>query len=193
MADLHPIVIPPAEYAHKSIKYTCAGEGLCKDGYTYDAHPPLPPETQKPGAAQVEKKPVAYWKAQCAFRGLNQTGAIADLQLRIREAKKAMLPELKDVEKIIIKEFRKNNRMARDGYWKSFKSAEQKATADPKKFLAEAFPKGGTGRPANMDIVVVKIDTDERFKLAEAAEKMGLESLSVDAPWTGNKKPSPDR
>ena len=136
---------------------------------------------------------MAYWKAQCAFRGLNQTGAIADLQLRIREAKKPMLPELKEAEKEINKEFRKSNKIARDGSWKSLKSAEQKVKADPKKYLAEVFPKGATGRPANLDIVVVKIGTDERFKLSEAAEKMGLETVSVDAPWTGNKRPSPDR
>ena len=89
MADLYPIVIPPIERIHKSIKYTCTGKGLYKDGYLYNAHPPLPPKTIKPGAPEVEKKPVAYWKAQCAFRGLNQTSAIADLQLRTREAKKA--------------------------------------------------------------------------------------------------------
>lgn len=72
-----------------------------------------------------------------------------------------MLPELKEAEKEINKEFRKRNKTARDGSWKSLKSAEQKAKADPKKYLAEVFPKGATGRPANLDIVVVKIGTDE--------------------------------
>ena len=92
---------------------------------------------------------------------MNQTGAIADLQLRIREAKKAMLPELKEAEKVTIKDFRRNYRTARDGSRKFLKLTEQKATVDLKKFLAEAFPKGRTGRPANMDIVVVKINTGE--------------------------------
>jgi hypothetical protein len=41
------------------------------------------------------------------------------------------------------------------------KTAEQKAKANPKKFLSEAFPKGGTGRPANLDIIVVKIGVDD--------------------------------
>jgi hypothetical protein len=195
MAGLHPVVIPAIEYTYKSIKYTCSGEGLYKDGYLYDAHPEkyFPPRKATSVPKEIEKKPVAYWKAQCAFRGLNQTGAINDLQLRLREAKKPMLPELKDAEKMLNKEFSKKNKAARDGSWKSLKTAEQKAKADPKKFLAEVFPKGATGRPANLDIVVVKVGTDERFALSEMAEKMSLETLSVDAPWGGTKKPTPDR
>ena len=100
------------EHTHKSVKYTCSREGPYKDGYLDDAHPPLPLKTPKiPKAGmtterkEVEKKPVAYWKAQCAFRGLNQTAAINDLQLRIREAKKPMLLELKEIEKELNKEF----------------------------------------------------------------------------------------
>lgn len=80
-----------------------------------------------------------------------------------------------------------------DHSWESLKSAERKAEAEPKKYLAEVFRKGETGRPDNLDIVVVKLNRDERFKLHEAAEELGLESASVYAPWTGNKKPSPDR
>jgi hypothetical protein len=87
MADLHPIVIPPLEHTYKSIKYTCSGEGLYKDGYLYDPHAEklIPPKTTKAGAEskELEKKPVAYWKAQCAFRGLNQSGSINDLQVCI--------------------------------------------------------------------------------------------------------------
>lgn len=87
MADLHPIVIPPLEHTYKSIKYTCSSKGLCKDEYLYDPHAEklIPPKTTKAGAEpkELEKKPVAYWKAQCAFRGLNQSGSINDLQVCI--------------------------------------------------------------------------------------------------------------
>jgi len=197
MADLHPIVIEPIEHTHKSIKYTCSGEGLYKDGYLYDAHAEkrIPPKSAKAGAElkELEKKPVAYWKAQCAFRGLNQSGSINDLQVRLREAKKKILPELKSAETELNKEFKKKNKTARDDSYNSLKTAEQKAKANPEKFLSQAFPKGGTGRPANLDIIVVKIGVDDRLALANAAEAMGLETCSVDAPWTSNKKPSPDR
>ena len=161
MADLHPIVIPPLEHTHKSVKYTCAGEGILKDGHRYDAHAEkfIPPKSTKAGAEpkELDKKPAAYWKAQCAFRGLNQTGSINDLQLRIRETKKKMLPELKTAESELNKEFRKENKSSRDGTWNNLKTAEQKAKADPHKYLKGAFPKGATGRPSNLDIVVLKM------------------------------------
>lgn len=89
------------------------------------------------------------------------------------------------------KEFKKRNKAARDDSYNSLKTAEQKAKANPQKFVAQAFPKGGTGRPANLDIMVVKIGVDDR--LANAAEAMGFETCSVDAPWTSSKKPSPER
>lgn len=73
------------------------------------------------------------------------------------------------------------------------RTVEQKAKANPSKFLAEAFPRGATGRPANLDIVVVKSPHDVRLALGTAAEDLGLEFVSVDAPWTNGKKPTPDR
>lgn len=64
MGDLHPIVIPAMETTYKSIKFTCSGEGLYKDGYLYDCHAEklIPPKTTKAGSEPkvYEKKPVAY-------------------------------------------------------------------------------------------------------------------------------------
>lgn len=196
MADLHPVVIPPFEHTHKAIKYTCSGEGLYKDGYAYDPHAEklIPPKSAKAGAEskELEKKPQTYWKAQCAFRGLNQSGSINDLQLRLREAKKKLLLELKIAETELNKEFKKVNKAARNDSWASHKSDEQKAKADPKRYLAEAFPKGGTGRPLNLDIVVLKLGLDERLKVSNAAGDGGLTAVAVAAPWTSSRKPSPD-
>lgn len=48
------------------------------------------------------------------------------------------------------------------------------------------------GRPASMDLVVLKNGVDNRLAVSNAAEAMGLETVSVDAPWTSQKKPSPD-
>ena len=42
-----------------------------------------------------------------------------------------------------------------------------------------------------MDIVILKIE--DRSILAEAAGKLGLETLTIDAPWSTGKRPSPDR
>jgi len=89
------------------------------------------------------------------------------------------------------KEFKKKCKTAKDNSWKALESVERKATKNPRKFLVEAFPKGPMGRSANLDIVVLKIGN--RADLAAAAEQLGLETVSVDVPWTTNKRLSPDR
>jgi hypothetical protein len=195
MVDLHPIVIPPLEHTYKSVKYTCSGEGLYKDGFLYDSNAEklVPPKHEKAGAKPKEKKGVSWWKAQCAFRGLNQSGSIADLQSRLKEAKKKILPELKSIESDLNKTFRKMNHEARGSSWSTLKKPEEKAAANPRRYLLEEFPKSGTGRPANLDIVILKLDRDGHLAVHNAADEMDLEAVSVDAPWTSKKKPSPDR
>jgi hypothetical protein len=42
-------------------------------------------------------------------------------------------------------------------------------------------------------MVVVKIGVNDRLALVNVAEALGLGTFSVDAPWTSNKKLSPDR
>lgn len=194
MAEIYPTVIPPLKHTYKSVTYTCAGEGLCKDNYTYDPHAERALPTKKSdsrNAKVAEKKPAAWWKAQCAFRGLNQSGSISDLQSRLREAKKKMLPELKALESQMNIEYKKQNEAFRDAHWQRLTTAEEKAEAYPEKFLNEAFPKSATGRPTYLDIVIIK--TEHRAALHECASKMGLETVSVDAPWVGNTRPIPDR
>src|SRR5438045_311490 len=94
---------PTLEYTYKSVTYIFTGDSLLKDGFEYHPHPEkfFPPKPSKtaalgngPKQVQMEKKPVGWWKAQCAFRGLSQSGSINDIQLRLKDAKKTMLPEL---------------------------------------------------------------------------------------------------
>ncbi|KAF5879556.1 uncharacterized protein Bfra_006765 [Botrytis fragariae] len=192
MTDLYPIVIPPFEHRFKAVTYTCSGEGLRKDGHSYDPHVEklIPPKGQKLGNS-IGAKPAGWWKAQCAFRGLKQTGSVADLQSRLGGAKKEMDPELKAVESQLNKDFKKQNKLARDGDWDKLKTAEEKADANPQRYLNEAFPKSATGELAKPDIIVVK--NEHKTALAEAAHKIGLESLLVDAPRVGNKRSSPEQ
>lgn len=187
MSEIEPLV-----HTFKSITYTFAGEGLRKDGHAYDANPEkLIHKDGKTNSkdAPIEKKSVAWWKAQCAFRGLNQSGSISDLQLRIRESKKKILPELKDAEKELAKEYKKLSKQAGEDKWTNLKTAEQKARSDADRYLREAFPESASGRPVDLDIVEVKIA--DRQSLASAARKLGLETVLVDAPSVGGKKPSP--
>ncbi|TGO30982.1 hypothetical protein BPAE_0002g00740 [Botrytis paeoniae] len=192
MTDLYPIIIPPFEHRFKAVTYTCSGEGLRKDGHSYDPHVEklIPPKGQKLGNG-IGTRPAGWWKAQCAFRGLKQTGSVADLQSRLGGAKKEMDPELKAAESQLNKDFKKQNKLARDGDWDNLKTAEQKADANPERYLNEAFPKSATGELAKPDIIIVK--NERKAALAEAAHKMGLESVLVDAPRVGNIRPSPDQ
>ncbi|KAM0158955.1 hypothetical protein ACHAQE_000726 [Botrytis cinerea] len=192
MADLHPIVILPFEHKFKSVTYTCSGEGLHKDGHSYDPHAEksIPPKGQKPDKS-IGTKPAGWWRAQCAFRGLSQTGSITDLQSRLKGAKKEMVPELKTAESQLNKDFKKQNITARDGGWETLRTAEEKADADPQRYLNEAFPEIATGEAAKPGIIIVK--NKHQAVLAEAAHKMGLESVLVDAPRVGNIRPSPDQ
>jgi hypothetical protein len=74
----------------KLIKFTCSGEGLYKDLPKKFFTPKTTKAESKP--KEVGKKPVVFWKARCAFGGLNQTRAINDLQLRLREASQKITP-----------------------------------------------------------------------------------------------------
>jgi hypothetical protein len=100
---------PALEHTFRVVKYTCKGTGLLKDGHPYESKLEifLSPETIKAGFEPKERKAAAWWKAQCAFRGLSQGGSIAALQMRLRESKGKMVPELKDVEKDLNKQFKK--------------------------------------------------------------------------------------
>ncbi|KAF7957631.1 hypothetical protein EAE96_003205 [Botrytis aclada] len=192
MADRYPIVISPIEHRFKAVTYTCSGEGLRKDGHSYDPHVKklIPPKGQKLGNS-IGTKPAGWWKAQCAFRGLKQTGSIAELQSRLGGAKEEMDPELKAAESQLNKEFKKQNKLARDGDWENLKTAEEKADANPERYLNEAFPKTATGELAKPGIIIVK--NKHQAALAETAHKMGLESVLVDAPRVGNIRSSPDQ
>lgn len=148
---------PALERTFKSVKYTCKGEGLLKNGHPYESKLEkfLPPKTIKAGAEPKEPKPAAWWKAQCAFRGLNQTGAIADLQMRLRESKAKMLPELKEIERDLNKQIKKDNKPSKKDSWHS-KSASEKAEADASRYLDETFP-ANSGRPVDSDVVVLYV------------------------------------
>ena len=147
---LEPMVISPLQVTWKSVTFTCSGNGLLKDGHKYDSQveknfPLLKPARTKTGKTaarqpQIQKQPAAYWKAQCAFRNLTQSGRISDLQERLRHADAAMNEELTKLEKQLNAEFRTNNAAARNDKWKGFKMDEEKANADPKRFLRERFP-----------------------------------------------------
>lgn len=66
-----------------------------------------------------------------------------------------MLPELKDVERDLNKQFKKGTKTPKKDAW-SGKSASEKAQADASRYLDETFP-ANSGRPVESDVVVLDV------------------------------------
>jgi hypothetical protein len=100
----------PLEVVQDGITFTYDGRFLQHLGHHYDSNiesfiPALDPVVSKKGASKKKptRKPptksAAWWKAQCALRGIDPAGTIPQLQQRLRADTNApMLPELKEKE-----------------------------------------------------------------------------------------------
>jgi hypothetical protein len=187
LPPLGRIVIPAIEHKHKLGVFTCQGQGLQKDGFAFqsvtNSLPRLHPVLTKVGKVAKRqptppKQPVAWWKAQCVFRGLKQQGNIEDLQTRLRnlEDSSSMLDELRALEALLSEEFLRKNTAARDERWARLVTDGNKADEDAERFLREKYQGTHPARDATI------IRTYARFELHAAAEKLGLEHESVEAP-----------
>jgi len=196
---LYPIVIEPLKWTLGSRAFTCSGDGLLKDGHKYDPDvkrylPLLEPKRTKKGTIAVhqpciKKQTLPYWKAQCVFRGLPQSGTVGKLQELLRYTEVTLDPELAAAEQRLNDEFRMKNAIARDDEWNKMETPEQKARANPSRYLKEQFGSS----PGDHDHVVV-VKTYHRWELHEAARKLGLYSESVNAPLKPDGgRPSVDR
>ncbi|MCJ1388472.1 hypothetical protein MMC18_001319 [Xylographa bjoerkii] len=193
---LRPVVIPALEHKIRGKLFTCMGDGLQKNGYTYDDQverylPLLEPLLTKAGKVkvhqpQVRKQPQSYWKAQCVFRNLPQTGTIANLQGQLRFSDAGMDPELEELEDKLNIEFRIKNASVRDAKWNLLETLEAKAEADPRRFILEHFSQDpGTA-------IVLK--THRRSELHQESEVQNLFHQSVDAPHKPDgSRPDVDR
>ena len=189
---IYPVLIDPLRVTSNSCHFTCSGEGLLHGEYGFDPTvekflPLLEPLRTKKGTIRVrqphiQEKPMAYWKAQCAFRNLIQSGSIMNLQERLREEPREMSAELAKIEKRLNKEFRKRNDLAKDEKWKAMETNEQKAEMDATRFLREYFFDPESKAPSLHDAAVVVLKTWSRSWIHEAVEALGLDHESVDAP-----------
>ena len=190
---LLPTVIAPLEVTLNGGKFTCSGDGLVKNEHKFDPNmrnylPLLEPVRTKTGKVRfhqpdITKQPLAYWKAQCVFRGLTQGGTVSGLQDRLRSSDVGMITLLAKTEKELNKKFREKNAAIRDERWNSAESNEQKAEMDPRRFLQEFFHLDGMKESSHQgDAVVLK--TVNRSILHQAADSLRLEHHSVDAPDT---------
>lgn len=201
---IHPILIDPLRVTSNSCHFTCSGAGLVHDGHGFDPAveeflPLLEPLRTQKGTIRVrqpriEKKPVAYWKAQCAFRNLAQSGSISDFQKRLREGPREMSTELAKIETRLNKEFRKRNDLAKDEKWKAMETHEEKAEMDATRFLREQFLTQESKTIGQSDNGVVVLKTWDRSEIHVAAEDLDLCHESVDAPiGVDGSRPSVNR
>jgi hypothetical protein len=167
--DSDPIVIPPLELVHASLKFSYDGWGLCVFGSQFDrsvasylpyTRPVLTPTgriAKNRRRPRIPTRNMNYWRAQCVFRGLPHTGrSLQPLQDAIRAApSKEMLPEFVEMEERLEKEFIAKNVAARD-------EQSQKAT-------------GMTWKQAQQEA--------ERKMIHDDNEKMQKQAAAREARW----------
>ena len=102
--DFH-VYTPAVEVTHNRSKYTYDGDGLRKNGASFQADlSEYLPILLKNGSINKSKsrfqnqQRVEWWRAQCAFRGLPVSGSIGELQGRLRSGPKTMTKELVELE-----------------------------------------------------------------------------------------------
>jgi len=164
-----------------------------KDGFPFqcvtDNLPRVHPVLTKAGKVAKrqpipQKQTLAWWKAQCLFRGLKQQGKIEDLQNRLRDSGDSidMLDELRALEALLDEEFRRKNAAAREDRWARLETDEKRAHEDAERFLREKF------RGTNPASEAVIIKTYFRSELHAAAERLGLDHEAIEAPPSLDKR-----
>ena len=189
--ELYLIVIPPIEVKFGNKTFTCAGDGLLKEGHAYESNlkqflPLTEPKKTKSGNVAAKQptpqsKPLAFWKAQCAFRNFVQNGTIEALQSRLGGTDPKMDKELAKEQTRVNKEFRILNGEARKRDWTTLATDEDKASVDPERYLRDKFFRQTAKKPsAKGDAVVLK--TNKRLKIHQAAGPLDLFTESTEAP-----------
>lgn len=184
---LEPIVISDIYVTHSNGTYTCNGRRIQFNCFEYDKRvsqfmPPAEPVRTQKGTIAVRqpkfaKMALAWWQAQCAFRGLSPKGTIAKLQSNLRGHEEDPIPkDILDFEARSKKEFRVKNEEAREDKWLHKLSSEEKAARNPRRYLEEIFPAKGKSK----DLVLLEAEHSQY--LEELAEELGLEADSTDLP-----------
>jgi hypothetical protein len=90
-----------------------------------------------------------------------------------------MAPELSHVQQQLNLDYLKSNAAARNENWLALESDEARAEMDPTRFLRKEFVDVN-----DRDLIdkVIVLRTHARFKIHEAAEPLGLQHESTDAP-----------
>ncbi|KAK7936029.1 hypothetical protein PG985_001524 [Apiospora marii] len=183
-------VIGPMPIDHPIGKVAYDRWGISIYEHTYDGlvatRLPRPALTKtgrvaKKQSKKPQKQPHAYWKAQCAFRGLSPKGSIVQLQERLEGHEfDPMLEEFKALEAKAMTEFTAKNDQAVEDMWIREMTDEQKMATDLRRYLVETFPAGATSPEA----VVVQGTRSSGHSWARGvqnlARDLGLEARIVE-------------
>jgi hypothetical protein len=184
---LEPIAIRDIYVKHSNGTYVCDGRRIQFNGHGYDKRvaqymPPAEPVLTQKGTIAARqpkfaKMELAWWQAQCAFRGLTTKGTIAQLQSNLRGHEQNPIPQdILDFEERSKKEFRVKNEEAREDKWLHKMSSDEKAAQNPRRYLEEIFPAKGNSK----EVVVLKAEYSQY--LEDLAEELGLQADSTALP-----------
>jgi hypothetical protein len=120
------------------------------------------------------KQPVDWWKAQCAFRGLNSTGTIQELQNHLKAHPNAQrMQGLTDLEATIAMEYKQKREAAQRAAKLEQDAKDAEALSQTKKFLQAQFPAGHDPGKA------IVVDGGSHFDLHGVASSLGLRTREI--------------
>ncbi|BBN09127.1 hypothetical protein MPTK1_4g17350 [Marchantia polymorpha subsp. ruderalis] len=181
--ELYPVVIPPISHP----PFECQGKGLVYKSHSRESIDTLRSWiTTKRGRSPLQR-PKIWWQAQLLLYGLDPgslSAKLAEVTQKLKDALanglQAPCQEITDLENELNAKFRRLNADARDAKYQALESDESRVKFDPLRFLHERFPP--TGKRKSDDFVVLKIPRHDRYQVHTFAERLGLCTVSADAP-----------
>jgi hypothetical protein len=181
--SLHPIVLQNIYIMNPGHRLTCDQDGLESETHKLSTDvtkymPPATPVLTRSGTIKVhqprfiKQPPHGWWKAQCAFRGLDTKGTVGQLQNTLRgHEEEGIADAVKELEERSEEEFRVKNAEEREKNWLSKYAIEDKARIDPKRLLQETFP---TKKGAKKTEEALFLETFHFGGLRKAAKELKL-------------------
>lgn len=162
-------------------------------GHNYDRRvaeymPLLEPLKTKRGAIakrQPKKprgQPALWWKAQCAFRGLQSKGPLEEYQNALRgHENDPICDEVIKVEKAAKEKFKIENEKEKENRWLNKWSDEEKSYKNPRRYLNEKFKPGGSSKEI-VQLQTHRLPMSGTTWICQIAEELGLECRTTDDP-----------
>jgi len=180
------VYTPSIEVTHNRLKYTCDGDGLRRNWFSFqaDLSEYLPilfkNGSINKGKSQRQKaQSTDWWRAQCAFRGLPTYGSIEEVQARLRSGPKTMTKELVELEKKAKAEWKVNDDANKRRALQQYQDQQRKDEQNGLNRLKAIFN--------DNNATLASVFKKDCQGLDRAAKKMGLQFRWMRSPifsWT---------